>query len=529
MKKLAFLFLFALIVQLDLLSQPCFPYDISLTSQAQIDSFAIQYPNCTEIANDLKIYGSDITNLDGLNVITSVGSDLYIGIDSVGNPLLTDISGLIKVSHIGYKLFIQNNPMLETLAGLDSIPSLNCSCHIENNASLFSFEHLNIQVIRGFFILRNNPLITDMDGLSLLRYVMYDFIVDNNDSLASFEGLDELVQITGSLGIMNNDQLINLNGLEQLYLLEQSLSIKNNPLLNDISSLNQVEELHFDLHISGNRSLDSLTGLEKIENIDRFIFIYDNNSLVSLHGLCGLKELGGKLEIVRNLRLSNLKGLENLKTIGGSLVLENTNSESQEQLKCLDGLENLEKIGGSLTITNQPLLENLSALLNLESVGGSINIRNNHTLSSLYGLDNIQASSIQLLYIAHNPKLSTCEVKSICDYLEIPGESTYIEFNSDGCNNKTQIQEACGTVGEETIFEQNPLIYPNPASDKLFISMNADQKINDIIIYNNYGQKVFHKALTTNVIDISKLDQGVYILELKSNELTTREKLIIKK
>ena len=53
-------------------SQSCLPEGIIFETQAQIDSFQILHPNCTEIEGGVEINGDDITNLNGLNVLTSV-------------------------------------------------------------------------------------------------------------------------------------------------------------------------------------------------------------------------------------------------------------------------------------------------------------------------------------------------------------------------------------------------------------------------------------------------------------------------
>jgi hypothetical protein len=57
-------------------SQPCLPEGITFNTQEQIDDFQINYPNCTEIEGDVLIEGNDITNLDGLDVLTAVGGNL---------------------------------------------------------------------------------------------------------------------------------------------------------------------------------------------------------------------------------------------------------------------------------------------------------------------------------------------------------------------------------------------------------------------------------------------------------------------
>jgi hypothetical protein len=58
------------------ISQPCLPDGITFNTQEQIDNFQINHPNCTEIEGGVVIEGDDITNLDSLIVITSIGEYL---------------------------------------------------------------------------------------------------------------------------------------------------------------------------------------------------------------------------------------------------------------------------------------------------------------------------------------------------------------------------------------------------------------------------------------------------------------------
>ncbi len=76
MKKLIILISTMLIIQLSAVSQPCFTDGITFSTQEQIDNFQINYPNCTEIEGYLLVQGDEITNLDGLNVITAVYDNL---------------------------------------------------------------------------------------------------------------------------------------------------------------------------------------------------------------------------------------------------------------------------------------------------------------------------------------------------------------------------------------------------------------------------------------------------------------------
>ena len=76
MKKLLLTTAFLACCLTSLLAQPCLPEGIIFTTQEQIDNFQTNHPNCTEIEGGIQITGNDITNLDGLNVITAIGEYL---------------------------------------------------------------------------------------------------------------------------------------------------------------------------------------------------------------------------------------------------------------------------------------------------------------------------------------------------------------------------------------------------------------------------------------------------------------------
>ncbi len=76
----------------------CLPEGITFNTQAQIDNFQTNYPNCTEILGGVTIYGNDIANLNGLSGLISIDGSLTIG-DwlSGGNPSLTSLTGLDNI------------------------------------------------------------------------------------------------------------------------------------------------------------------------------------------------------------------------------------------------------------------------------------------------------------------------------------------------------------------------------------------------------------------------------------------------
>ena len=78
MKKF-YILLIALFIVNGTIAQDCLPEGITFSTQAQIDNFQINHPNCNIILGDVTINGNDITNLNGLSVLNSIGGTLFIG------------------------------------------------------------------------------------------------------------------------------------------------------------------------------------------------------------------------------------------------------------------------------------------------------------------------------------------------------------------------------------------------------------------------------------------------------------------
>ena len=408
--------------------QSCLPLGITFTTQEQIDNFQTNNPGCTEIEGNVFIQGDNITNLNGLDVLTAIWGDLMIGRLSMGgNNALTSLTGLENLISIGGSLEIEDNDALTSLTGLDNVTSIGGG-----------------------------------------------FDISSNDSLTSLLGLDNVTSIGGNIEIGFNNSLTSLTGLDNL------------------TSIG-------DLFIHNNYALASLTGLDNLTSIGEDLVIFENNALTSLTGLENLISIGGSLEIDFNDALLSLTGLDNVTSI----------------------------IGGGLSISENPALTSLLGLDNVASIGGSLIIYDNAALTSLTGLDNINAGSIDDLYIFNNSSLPTCEVQSICDYLASPNGIIEIYNNATGCNSQVEVEEACELSVESINPKDEISIFPNPANRQLTISNKDGTTIDEIIIYYQTGQIVLLEKPVNNIIDISELQPGMYILEAVTEKRKIREKLVI--
>ena len=71
-------------------------------------------------------------------------------------------------------------------------------------------------------------------------------------------------------------------------------------------------------------------------------------------------------------------------------------------------------------------------------------------------------------------------------------------------------------------------IYPNPTDGVFSIELTASEKY-DVIVYNVLGQDVFSTVTNTimTTLDLSSFDKGVYTVELKDNNTSYIEKIIV--
>ncbi|MCB9265269.1 MAG: hypothetical protein H6558_09615 [Lewinellaceae bacterium] len=98
MKKHFLLFaLFILSILNPTAAQSCLPEGITFTTQGQVDSFRINYPDCTEIEGSLTISGEDISQLDSLMGILSVASSLVVD----NCDALSSLEGLNHINSVG--------------------------------------------------------------------------------------------------------------------------------------------------------------------------------------------------------------------------------------------------------------------------------------------------------------------------------------------------------------------------------------------------------------------------------------------
>lgn len=364
--------------------------------------------------------------------------------------------------------------------------------------------------------------IQSLAGLAQITAIGQSLEIRNNRALTQLSGLEQLSAIGGNLLLLNNNSLQSLEGLSALERINGSFRIANDAELRELNGLQQLDTIGQDFSLVSNSSLVKLSGLDSLAWIGGQFSILSNPALTSLNGLGQLQEVGEVLQIYDNPMLQSLQALEALQAVGSDLIID-----QNIQLSGLNGLSTLTSVGGFLQIVNNQQLTNITALGNLREINGLLQVYNNPILSNLTGIDSIHWQSIQDLALLSNASLSICDVKSICQYLEIPSASYAIAENLSGCSTRAQILASCDGDGLNSRPGQTNgiLLFPNPTAGLVKIKGRAMNGAR-VVVIDSSGKTIYQTEVEEDSFQLQFIPAGFYTIRIWNERYSFYESLI---
>ena len=539
----------------------------SLTTQAQVD--ALGATGCSHIRGNLEIRdSSDITNLDALTNITSLGGHLWIGDNSsltnvhglanltspnpvygsnidfvrvemnpalvalhgleninsveafvriIENDALTNVDGLANLASLGVDLGVIGNDALTNLDGLSKLSSIggytgrdDGSISIYGNDALTNLDGLaGLARLGGYLSISLNNALANLDGLSNLTSVGSFMYVQENPSLANVDGLAKLSRVGGLLTIRSNDALGNLDGLAGLLSVGDHLIIEGNDTIADVNGLTSLTSVGDYLHIRSNAALTNLDGLSNLSTLAGDLYIENNSALISIDGLANITP-NGEVWISRNAALTNLDGLANANAVGKLLI------ELNDALSNLDGLANISSVGGEMYIVGNPSLTNLDGLVNISGVETRLTINGNQRLMNVDGLVNLTSVG-ENLEVRSNAALAHCEgLTPILGWTSGPpddgvtGEITIIN-NGTGCNSVGEVLASVSGPTQPVITESTT------SSNSLSLGFTPSTTTDDLFPITGYSASCNGREIsvsgspTTDLLDNTPIQETLAI------------------
>lgn len=240
--------------------QPCAQQNYTLSSQAGLNAFQ---SDCSRILGNLTIQsGSDITQLDGLSNIQSVGGSLLIS----GLPNLTSLQGLQSLATVEGSVSVLNNQSLSNTSGLSSLAEIDGDLSIQSNGSMSNLSGLSALVsVGGALTVSQNANLVNLDGFAGLKSVGGHLtIADNDRSGFNIEGLAAIESLGGDLVITDNEYLYDVGGLESITVVGGDLTILDNPRLGNVDGLASLDVIIGSLAVTSNQALSDCLALAPV-------------------------------------------------------------------------------------------------------------------------------------------------------------------------------------------------------------------------------------------------------------------------
>jgi hypothetical protein len=408
----------------------CPTTEVYLETQADIDSFAANYPNCTTLTNDIWIGAedNDITNLNGLALITSA-QNIYMRYAQISN-----FSGLNNLENV-QDLSIWFNNNMQNLDGLTSLQTV-VRLHIFVSSSITDLSGMDsIETIENLNLF-SNPALTDISQLSFLETI--NSLAISNNALSSLGGLENLHTVFEDLAI-SREPLLNFNELASLQTIGRSLQITNNTLVDDVTAFSNIGFLE-ELYIVRCPSLSNFSGLENIQNIT------------------------GRLRIGFNTTLADMSVFSNLNSVGDLDIYDNDN------LVSLSGLENLQVVSNRLFVGR------------------------NMSLTSIDAISGLSTSQVNEVAVINNVNLLVCNNLFMCTVIVDPSVVKSIYNNNVGCNTLEEVETSCLLSISDIELNEAIAVYPNPVSEVLQVKVSEGIVLERMVVFSILGKQLINST-----------------------------------
>ena len=432
-------------------AQKTHPGDLQLRTQDEVEN---KFDDYEEVIGNLIIgdpsgQPSDINDLSKLKTLSYVGENLVI----LGNVELSNLDGLNNIISIGTSLTIKNNPLLGNCCSIRELVT-----HLEQVGTLIQIQGSGTNCADVAAILNSCPDESSVDQPA--DQFQGDLVMENQAKVN--ELFKDYREITGNLTIGTTDNpfsdITDLSKLTTLEAVGGDLKILVNLKLTSLESLRKLQSIGGSLEISGNMKLENLSGLEGLRSIGKRLYIEQNHQLTSIAELERLTTIGGDIMLYDNYMLTNLPKLKGFTTLKGKLVIFGSKAfTGLEDLESVEGdvmiydvneisglatLEGLSSIGGDLKIDYNNNLANLEGLEQLTFIGGNLIISENYRLSSLKGLMRLNSIGGDLEIYSNSQLKACCSIDALLKEVA-EGKTVSISGNGVNCSSKEEILNSC--------------------------------------------------------------------------------------
>ncbi|MCH2082011.1 MAG: hypothetical protein MK226_06435 [Saprospiraceae bacterium] len=176
-----------------LLGQDCSETDFCFSTQEQVDSFSIFYPECDSVVGFVFVKDA-VENLESLHRMQVINGSLNI----INCTNLQELNAFPNLKHVEGSLEISENENLSSIEGFDSLNTINGNLRLSANSKLENFSAFqNLERIKGALNITKNTQLEHINSFENLVYTGNIAFTNqpNLQNLPSFNALDTIDNI----------------------------------------------------------------------------------------------------------------------------------------------------------------------------------------------------------------------------------------------------------------------------------------------------------------------------------------------
>ena len=249
-------------------------------------------------------------------------------------------------------------------------------------------------------------------------------------------------------------------------------------------------------------SISNATGLQDFASLTSFNCDHNDISVLNFHPNANLNFFICQFNPLTQLDLSQHTSLFEFSCTNTNIASLDLNQNSNlRYLYCASTPLTI------LDVSNNPnLLEISAANSNFEFV--DIRNGNNEEIEDINFLNN---PNLPYIYV------DDCNYSS-ANWIKIDPSTIFIELEG---------QTECGPLGVENFLNDLSIrAYPIPSNDFLYIEANEFVNIERIEVIDVFGKRIKTSVSDCNVLDVSNLQKGLYLLKISTEKGVLTEKII---
>ena len=149
------------------------------------------------------------------------------------------------------------------------------------------------------------------------------------------------------------------------------------------------------------------------------------------------------------------------------------------------------------------------------------------SLSSLLTISSIVVTGTNVVWYASSAN-AAAGTNALPSTTPLTNNTYYATQTIGGCTSATSLAVTITTLANQEFELDSIKIFPNPSKTNFVTITSSVHEDIDVEVFDMFGKHILTQKVKYNILDISDLNSGIYLLKISQNEKSTIKKLMVK-